>query len=256
MNLSGSSAIVTGGASGLGHAVAGTLAAQGAEVVVVDLPGSGDRDPEAAVRSLPGEVQFLAGDVTDPQTAAEAVKLAAAAGPLRVLVNCAGVVTPGKLLGKSGPLDCERFMKVVAVNTGGTVNMMGHAAEQMRTNEASGEDRGVIINTSSVAAYEGQIGQIAYSASMGAVASLTVPAARELAAHAIRVVSVAPGIFETPMISSLPEAAQESLRSKTLHPPRLGRPEDFAKLVTQIIDNPMLNGETIRLDGAIRLEPV
>lgn len=255
MSLEGSSAIVTGGASGLGYATAEAMAEQGADVVVVDLPGTRDTDPESAVAKLPGHARFLPGDVTDPKTATQAIAAASELAPLRILVNCAGVVTPGRLLGRSGPLDYERFLKVLAINAGGTVNMMGQAAERMRHNELRGEDRGVIINTSSVAAYEGQIGQIAYSASKGSVASMTLPAARELAAHAIRVVSIAPGIFETPMISSLPEAAQESLRARTIHPQRLGRPKDFADMVSHIVGNPMLNGETIRLDGAIRLEP-
>ncbi|GFZ76966.1 SDR family NAD(P)-dependent oxidoreductase [Nesterenkonia alkaliphila] len=255
-DLTGTSAVITGGASGLGYATAQALVEAGAQVVVIDLPDAPDSTSRAdAVAALGEAAQFHPGDVTDPQTSIDAVAAAAARGPLRTAVSCAGVATPGKLLGRKGPLPAETFMKVLAINTGGTVNLMTAAAAVMAENELAGEDRGVLINTASVAAFDGQIGQIAYSASKGAVASLTLPAARELAAHAIRVVTIAPGLFETPMMAGLPEDARESLRAKTLHPARLGKPEDYAQTVLQIIANPMLNGETIRLDGAIRLEP-
>ena len=177
------------------------------------------------------------------------------AGPLRVLVNCAGVATPGKLVGRDGPLSAEVLSRVLAINAVGTVSMMAQAAAAMKAQEPLGEDRGVIVNTASVAAYDGQIGQIAYSASKGAVVSLTLPAARELASSQIRVVTIAPGLMETPMMAGLPEAAREALSTKTPHPARLGRPEDYALLVEQIVSNPFLNGEVIRLDGAVRLEP-
>lgn len=278
MDLSTASAVVTGGASGLGHATAAALIEVGAHVVVVDLPdagGSGGSDgsadtggsggaavPEspraAAVAALGERATFHPGDVTDPQVLRSAVEQAQAQAPLRAAISCAGIATPGKLLDRSGPLPAEQFMKVLAVNTGGTVNLMTAAAEAMTQNQllgGEGGDRGVLINTASVAAFDGQIGQISYSASKGAVASLTLPAARELARHSIRVMTIAPGLFETPMMDGLPEAARESLRAKTLHPARLGRPEDYARTVLQILENPMLNGETIRLDGAVRLDP-
>lgn len=256
MQLSGASAVVSGGASGLGHATAQALIAAGAHVVIVDLPDAeGGTERADAVASLGEHASFWPGDVTDPATAREAVAAAVDQGPLRIAVSCAGVATPGKLLGRNGPLSQEQFMGVLAINVGGTVNLMGQAAAAMQENELSAGERGVLINTASVAAFEGQIGQIAYAASKGAVASLTLPAARELARHAIRVMTIAPGLFETPMMAGLPEEAKESLRAKTLHPARLGAPEDYARLVMHIAGNPMLNGETIRLDGAIRLEP-
>ena len=271
MDLSSASAVVTGGASGLGHATAAALIEAGAHVVVVDLPDAAGR-PDAdssrerslsgpradAVAALGERATFLPGDVTDPQVLRRAAQQAQTQAPLRVAVSCAGIATPGKLLGREGPLPAEQFMKVLAVNTGGTVNLMTAAAGVMRQNQPCGReggDRGVLINTASVAAFDGQIGQISYAASKGAVASLTLPAARELARHAIRVMTIAPGLFETPMMDGLPEAARESLRVKTLHPARLGQPEDYARTVLQILENPMLNGETIRLDGAVRLDP-
>ena len=172
-----------------------------------------------------------------------------------LVVNCAGVATPGKLVGRDGPLSAEVLSRVLAINAVGTVSMMAQAAAAMKAQEPLGEDRGVIVNTASVAAYDGQIGQIAYSASKGAVVALTLPAARELASSQIRVVTIAPGLMETPMMAGLPEAAREALSTKTPHPARLGRPEDYALLVEQIVSNPFLNGEVIRLDGAVRLEP-
>lgn len=257
MDLTHTSAVVTGGASGLGYATAKALSEAGAQVVVVDLPeAEGSTDRADAVAALGEGAQFHPGDVTDPQTSIDAVAAAAERAPLRAAISCAGVATPGKLLGRKGPLPAEQFMKVLAINTGGTVNLMTAAAAAMQENEPTETgDRGVLINTASVAAFDGQIGQISYAASKGAVASLTLPAARELARSAIRVMTIAPGLFETPMMAGLPEAARESLRAKTLHPPRLGRAEDYAQMAIQILANPMLNGETIRLDGAIRLEP-
>ena len=256
MDLKNTSAVVTGGASGLGHATARRLAEAGASVVVVDLP---DREGESlradAVASLGERARFVPGDVTLEATAEAAVAAATELAPLRVLVNCAGVATPGKLVGREGPLSAEVLTRVLAINTVGTVNFMSRAAAAMQGQDLWGEDRGVIVNTASVAAYDGQIGQIAYAASKGAVASLTLPAARELAKSAIRVVTVAPGLMETPMMAGLPEAAREALATKTPHPARLGRPEDYALLVEQIVSNPFLNGEVIRLDGAVRLEP-
>lgn len=256
MELTQASVIITGGASGLGAATARTLHDAGAHVVVVDLPDAEGQDTRAqAVASIGERAQFHPGDVTDPQTATEAVEAAQKLGTLRVMVNCAGVATPGKLVGRSGPLDLDTFNKVLAINTSGTLNFMAQAAAAMKSNELTGEDRGVVINTASVAAFEGQIGQIAYAASKGAVASMTLPAARELASSAVRVVTIAPGLFQTPMMAGLPDAAREALQAKTLHPPRLGNAEDYALMVSQVLANPMLNGEVIRLDGAVRLEP-
>ncbi len=256
MELTDASAVVTGGASGLGYAAAGALIDAGAHVVVIDLPDQEGSTARAdAVAALGERAQLVAGDITDPRVSREAVQAAVARGPLRAAISCAGIAAPGKLLGRRGPLSHETFMTVLSVNAGGTVNLMAAAAEAMQHNEPVDGDRGVLINTASVAAFDGQIGQIAYSASKGAVHSLTLPAARELAGHAIRVVTIAPGLFETPMMAGLPEEARESLRAKALHPPRLGRPEDYAQLALQIIASPMLNGETIRLDGAVRLEP-
>lgn len=261
MDLSHASAVVTGGASGLGYATAQALTGAGAHVVVIDLPDAeGSTIRADAVAALGPSAQFHPGDVTDPHASIDAVAAATEQAPLRAAISCAGVATPGKMLGRKGPLPYEQFMRVLSINTGGTVNLMTAAAAAMAQNEPLGDpddggDRGVLVNTASVAAFDGQIGQIAYAASKGAVASLTLPAARELARHAVRVVTIAPGLFETPMMAGLPEAARESLRAKALHPPRLGRAEDYAQLVMQILANPMLNGETIRLDGAVRLEP-
>lgn len=256
MELDQASVIVTGGASGLGAATAAALHDSGAHVVVVDLPDSNDSTTRAqAVSRIGPRAHFHPGDVTDSAVASEAVSAAQELGPLRVMVNCAGVATPGKLVGRSGALELETFNRVLAINTSGTLNFMARAAEAMNDNAISGEDRGVVVNTASVAAFDGQIGQIAYAASKGAVASMTLPAARELASSHIRVVTIAPGLFQTPMMEGLPERAREALREKTLHPKRLGTPADYALMVSQILANPMLNGEVIRLDGAVRLEP-
>jgi len=249
---SSTTALVTGGASGLGNATARALLEAGAEVFLLDLPGDAG---ERAATELGERAHFLGADVTDERAVADAVGRAAADGTLRVVVNCAGVATPGKLVGREGPLSAAAFQRVLGINLLGTVNVMAHAAAAMQVQGALGEERGVIVNTASVAAFDGQIGQIAYAASKGAVAALTLPAARELARSLIRVVTIAPGIFETPMMAGLPQAAQDSLGAQVPHPSRLGRPEEYAHLVRAIVENPMLNGETIRLDGAIRMAP-
>ena len=252
MEIAGSSALITGGASGLGAATARRLVGQGARVVIADLN-------RAAGLALEQELsaRFVETDVADDASMRRAIDAAIAAyGGLQILVCCAGVGTPDKVLGKEGPLDLQRFARVVQINLIGAFNAIRLAAEQMAKNAPNTEgERGVIITTASVAAFEGQIGQAAYSASKAGVAGMTLPIARELARYGIRVVSIAPGIFDTPMLASLPEAVRASLGQQTPFPPRLGRPDEFAALVQQIIENTMLNGETIRLDGAIRMAP-
>lgn len=252
MHIEGSHALVTGGASGLGRSTAETLAHAGAEVYILDLPGSPGE--QTAAETGPN-VHFVPGDVTSVDDVKAAVKAASADGPLRIVVNCAGVVTPGKLVNRDGPLDLETFMKVVSINLGGTVNVASQAATAIADTDPVGEERGVIINTASVAAFEGQIGQIAYGASKGGVVGYTLPAARELARSLIRVVTIAPGIFETPMMTGLPEDVQKSLGENTPHPSRLGKPGEYAALARHVIENTMINGEIIRLDGAVRLQP-
>jgi NAD(P)-dependent dehydrogenase (short-subunit alcohol dehydrogenase family) len=252
MELEGAAALVTGGASGLGLAAARRLAAGGARVVVVDLPNS---DGERAAKELGGGAVFAPADVTDEAAVTGALDAADRLGPLRVVVSCAGIGTPGKVLGRDGVLPMTAFERVVRVNLVGTFNVIRLAAERMARTEPSGEERGVIVCTASVAAFDGQIGQAAYSASKAGVAGMTLPIARELASSWIRVVSIAPGLFDTPMLAGLPQEARDSLGHQVPHPARLGRPEEFAQLVEHIVANPMLNGETIRLDGAIRMAP-
>lgn len=253
MKLDGAVAIITGAASGLGRATATALHARGVRAVLVDLASS---DGEAVARSLGDSVHFIAADVCSPEDVSAAVDFADTLGDVRILVNCAGVATPGKVLGRSGPLPLEAFERVVRINLIGTFNTIRLAAEKMAATEpVDEEERGVIIDTASVAAFDGQIGQAAYAASKGAVAALTLPVARELARHLIRVVTIAPGIFETPMMAGLPADAQASLAQQVPHPSRLGKAAEYAALALHIIDNPMLNGETIRLDGAIRMGP-
>ncbi|MGK9147937.1 SDR family NAD(P)-dependent oxidoreductase [Plantibacter flavus] len=258
MDVTGASAIVTGGASGLGFATATRLAGAGARVVLVDLPGSAG---EQRAAELGGFATFIAADVTDGDQVQAAVGAAVERGPLRVVVNCAGIAPPAKVLGRDGPADLGAFERVLRVNVLGTFNVIRLAADAMQHNEPDGVaadghgDRGVIVNTASVAAFDGQIGQPAYAASKGAVHAMTLPIARELARYAIRVVTIAPGIMETPMLAGLPEAAQASLGEQVPYPARLGRPDEYAALALHIIENGYLNGETIRLDGSIRMAP-
>ncbi|MGL3807610.1 SDR family NAD(P)-dependent oxidoreductase [Paeniglutamicibacter sp. R2-26] len=258
MLITDSVALVTGGASGLGAATAKALYDAGASVVLLDLPGSRGADTAAA---LGERARFVPADVTNEDDVRAAIAAALELGPLRVVVNCAGVATPGKVLGREGVLPLANFERVIAINLTGTFNVIRLAAEAMAAQEAltdsvtGTQERGVIINTASVAAFDGQIGQPAYSASKGAVAAMTLPLARELARHLIRVMTIAPGIFETPMMASLSAEAQASLGAQVPHPARLGRPAEYASLVTHIVANQMLNGETIRLDGAIRMGP-
>jgi len=269
MDIKGTVALITGGASGLGAATARRLFDAGASVVLVDLPGSaGDAFAAeltasaaagAAARDGRSAV-FVPADVTDEAQVQAAVDAAAALGALRIVVNCAGIATPGKVLGRDGVLPLETFNRVIQINLVGTFNVIRLAAAAMAATEPAatelgGPERGVIINTASVAAFDGQIGQPAYAASKGAVAAMTLPIARELARSLIRVVTIAPGIFETPMMAGLPQEAQDSLGQQVPHPSRLGRPAEYANLAAHIVENAMLNGETIRLDGAIRMGP-
>ncbi len=252
MELNGISAIVTGGASGLGGATAQAMAAAGAKLTIVDV----NREAaEAAARALGGIAAVC--DVANAEAAEAAFAAARAAhGPVRVLVNCAGIGTAGRIVGKEGPLALAAYERVIRVNLIGTFNMLRLAAAEMSAAEpmADGE-RGVIINTASVAAYEGQVGQAAYASSKAGVVGLTLPAARELSRFGVRVVTIAPGLFMTPMMASLPEEIQKSLGDSVPYPPRLGQPEEYAALALHIVANRMLNGETIRLDGALRMAP-
>ncbi|UGT55385.1 3-hydroxyacyl-CoA dehydrogenase [Nocardia asteroides] len=252
MDFVNSSAIVTGGASGLGLATVRELHAQGAKVVIVDLPSS---DGEAIAKELGEGAAFAAADVTDESAVSAALDVAESLAPLRIAVNCAGIGNAIKTVGKKGAFPLADFTKVVNVNLIGTFNVIRLAAERMSVVEPVGEERGVIINTASVAAYDGQIGQAAYSASKGGIVGLTLPVARDLAGFNIRVVTIAPGLFRTPLFETLPEEALQSLGAQVPHPSRLGQPTEFAALARHIVENPMLNGETIRLDGAIRMAP-
>jgi len=252
MKLSGISAIVTGGASGLGGATASLLAERGAKVAIFDL---NEADGQAHAARIGGV--FVRVNVADEDSVEAGIAEAEAAhGIARVLVNCAGVAPAARTIGRNGePHAAEMFRKVINVNLIGTFLMLSRFAARLGMAEPLGEERGVIINTASVAAYEGQIGQTAYAASKAGVVGLTLPAARDLAQYGIRVVTIAPGIFWTPMLAALPQAAQDSLGRQVPFPSRLGRPEEYAELAGAIIGNPMLNGETIRLDGAIRMGP-
>ncbi len=252
MDITGASALVTGGASGLGLATARRLAAAGANVTIIDLPSSAGADIAAELGGA-----FAPADVTDPAQVAAAVQVAAAAWPLRVVVNCAGIAPPAKVLDRDGdPGSLADFERVIRVNLIGTYNVIGQASAVIATTDPTADgDRGVIVNTASVAAFDGQIGQPAYSASKGGVHAMTLPIARELARYGIRVCTIAPGIMETPMLAGLPQAAQDSLGQQVPYPSRLGRPDEYARMVMSIIDNGYLNGETIRLDGAIRMAP-
>ncbi len=254
MKLNDIRAIVTGGASGLGFATAERIVRAGGKAVLLDL---NEAQGAAAAASLGANATFLRTDVSDePAVDAAVARAADWLGGLNAAVNCAGVATPGRLVGKQGPLAGAAFRKVIEINLVGTVLVAKAAAVAMQRNAPNAEgERGVIVMTASVAAFDGQIGQIAYSASKGGIVGLTLPMARELASSGIRVVTVAPGLFLTPMMKGLPQEAQDSLGKQTPFPPRLGRPEEYAALVAQIFENVMLNGETIRLDGAVRMAP-
>jgi NAD(P)-dependent dehydrogenase (short-subunit alcohol dehydrogenase family) len=245
---------VTGGSSGLGAATARLLANGGGHVVIADV---NDEAGESISGEIGEEARFVHTDVTDEESVQAALEATREAfGGVHGLVNCAGVGPAKKVLGRKGPHPLEDFAKTVEINLIGTFNTIRLAAAVMAENEPTGDgERGVVINTASVAAYDGQIGQAAYAASKGGVVSLTLPVAREFAAIGVRVVTIAPGIFETPMLAALPEEARESLGKQVPFPPRLGKPEEYAALVRHIIENEMLNGEVVRLDGAIRMAP-
>lgn len=252
MRIDNTVALVTGGASGLGLATIQALVRAGAHVGILDLPSS----PGASVQEEnAGSVTFLPGDVTSTEDVTAALDALAERGPLRIVVNCAGVGPPGKVLGRTGPLPLEDFERIVRINLFGTFNVIRLAAERVSTTDSVDGERGVIVNTASVAAFDGQIGQPAYAASKGGIVSMALPIARELARHQIRVATIAPGIFDTPLLKTLPEDARASLGAQVPHPSRLGDPDEFGALVRHIVENPMLNGEVIRLDGAIRMAP-
>ncbi len=246
--------LVTGAASGLGAATARMVVNEGGRVVAADVNRAAG---EAIAEDLGGSARFAAADVTSEADAQAAVDLAVTSfGHLHALVNCAGIAPAEKILGREGPHRLDIFAKVVSINLVGTFNMMRLAADAIAQEDPGVDgERGVIVNTASVAAFEGQIGQTAYAASKGGVAALTLPAARELARHGIRVVTIAPGVFATPMMAGFTDEVQQALGKIVPFPPRLGRPEEYAALVKQICENQMLNGETIRLDGALRMAP-
>lgn len=252
MIVNDSVAVVTGGASGLGLATVKALLNDGAQVVIIDLPSS---NGETIAKELGDRVRFVAADVTDEAAVTEALDVAESLGPVRVAVNCAGIGNAIKTVSKKGAFPLDAFKKVVDVNLFGTFNVIRLAAERIAKTEPIDGERGVIINTASVAAFNGQIGQAAYSASKGGVVGMTLPIARDLASLLIRVVTIAPGLFKTPLLGSLPEEAQASLGAQVPHPARLGDPSEYGALAAHIVSNPMLNGEVIRLDGAIRMAP-
>jgi NAD(P)-dependent dehydrogenase (short-subunit alcohol dehydrogenase family) len=253
MQLAGRTFIVTGGSSGLGAACVAEFAQHGANIVICDVS---ERGADLA-RELGATVRFARTDVTDGAQVQSAVDGAVEAfGALHGAINCAGIATAERVIGREGPQPLEHFSKVIAVNLIGTFNVIRLAGAKMIELPCEpGEDRGVIVCTASVAAYDGQIGQAAYSASKGGVVGLTLPVAREFAQHQIRVASIAPGIFDTPMLAGLPEAARESLGKQVPFPSRLGKPAEYAALARHVVENQMLNGEVIRLDGAIRMAP-
>jgi NAD(P)-dependent dehydrogenase (short-subunit alcohol dehydrogenase family) len=252
LQLEGLSAVVTGGGSGLGAATAERLATAGCRVAVLDI----NREAAEATAARIGGVG-VACDVADAASAEAALSAARGAhGVERLLVNCAGIGTAGRIVGRDGPLKLTAFERVIRVNLIGTFNMLRLSAAAMSGLEPLDDDeRGLIVNTASIAAYEGQVGQVAYAASKGGVASLTLPAARELARAGVRVVTIAPGLFETPMVAGLPPEVQQSLAAGVPYPPRLGRPQEYAALVEHIAANRFLNGDVIRLDGALRMPP-
>ena len=252
MDLNDKVVVVTGGASGLGLACARFLVQSGAKIAVMDVD---DAKGEQLLEELGSQVIYCHADVTSEESVQEAVdKTIEAFGSIHVIINCAGVATPAKVLGKNGPIKLDVFNRVVQINLVGTLNVIRLAAARMVENIPNEDgEKGVVINTASAAAFDGQIGQAAYSASKAGVAGMTLPIAREFADYGIRVVTIAPGLFRTPMLESLPEKVQTALGQMVPFPKRLGEPWEFARLARDIVENPMMNGETIRLDGAIRM---
>ena len=253
MDVKNTVAVVTGGASGLGLATVEALVAAGGKAVILDLPGSPGE--EVAARLGDG-VCFAPADVRDEAAVTAAFDMAAELGDLRIVINCAGTGNAIKTVGRDNePFPLDKFEAIVGINLIGTFNVLRIGASRMAALDPVGEERGVIINTASVAAYDGQIGQAAYSASKGGVVGMTLPIARDLSKIGIRVMTIAPGLFDTPLLASLPEDAKKSLGAQVPHPSRLGNVNEYAQLAKHIVENPMLNGETIRLDGAIRMAP-
>jgi len=254
METAGSAAIVSGGASGLGAATVRRLAAAGALVTICDFNAQAGR---ALAAELGGGVKFVTCDVTDAEQVAEAVAAASEDAPLRINVNCAGTGDALRTIARDGtPHDYDRFLRIISINLVGTFNTMRFAASAMsRTEPLSDGERGVVVNTASVAAFDGQIGQLAYSASKGGIVGMTLPAARDLSAAGIRVCAIAPGLMDTPLLGLLPDDAKQALAAEVPFPKRLGRPDDFAQLALHVIENRYLNGEVIRLDGALRMPP-
>jgi NAD(P)-dependent dehydrogenase (short-subunit alcohol dehydrogenase family) len=252
VDVTGCSAVISGGASGLGYATARRLWQAGASVVLLDLPESAGA---ALAEELGDRARFGPADVTNEAQVSAALDQAEQLGPLRIAVACAGIAPPARVLGRKGVVPLDHFSQTIAVNLIGTFNLVRLAAERIAAQDLVGEERGVVVCTASAAAYDGQIGQAAYAASKGGVVGMTLPLARDLADQAIRVVSIAPGLFDTALMSGLPADARASLARQVPHPSRLGDPAEFAALVQHIVDNPMLNGEVIRLDGAIRMAP-
>jgi NAD(P)-dependent dehydrogenase (short-subunit alcohol dehydrogenase family) len=253
MNIEGKTALVTGGASGLGRATVEALHAAGAGVVIMDLPHS---QGATLAKELGERARFAPADVTDPEQVTAAVGTAVEAfGGVHIAVNCAGIGWAQRTVDRNGPHDLGAFETVVKVNLIGTFNVLRLAAAQMVKQDPDGEERGVIVNTASAAAFDGQIGQAAYASSKGGVVSLTLVVARDLAARLIRCCTIAPGTFDTPMLALLPDEQRQALAAQIPHPSRLGKPSEFASLVRHIVENPVLNGEVIRLDGALRMPP-
>ncbi len=254
MVIRGVGALVTGGASGLGEATVRRLAGAGADVTIVDHNADAG---DALARELGGATRFVEADVGDPEQVATAVRLAGETAPLRIACNIAGIADVNRTVGRDGaPADLERFKRVINVNLVGTFNVLRLAAAAMACTEPlPGGERGVVVNTASVAAFDGQVGQVAYAASKGGVVGLTLPAARDLSVVGVRVCSIAPGTFDTPLLGLLAPAAKDALAADVLFPKRLGQPEEFAALVAHIVENPYLNGEIIRLDGGLRMPP-
>jgi NAD(P)-dependent dehydrogenase (short-subunit alcohol dehydrogenase family) len=252
MDITDSVAVVTGGASGLGLATAQKLAEAGAHVVLLDLPRT---DADQVVGRFGGGATYAVADVTDEAQVSAALDLAEEVGPIRVVVNCAGIGNAFRTVGKNGPFPLAEFRRIVEVNLIGSFNVLRLGAERISRSSLLGEERGVIVNTASVAAFDGQIGQAAYAASKAGIVGMTLPVARDLASLQIRVVTIAPGTFDTPLLGTLPDDVRASLGAQVPHPSRLGDPAEFGALVAHIVANPMLNGEVIRLDGAIRMAP-